>query len=140
MEKYAIVGHQVVCSAFIEKDKKFLIVMCPKFKVWRVPGGRPEYGEKVEKTLIREMQEEVGISFENPIFVGFGQDIQLYFIKQKETSRLILYFYVKTNEELIIDSDEAEEYKWVSIEEMKKIENKEGALNDFFKRNPNFGK
>lgn len=140
MEKYAIVGHQVVCSAFIEKDKKFLIVMCPKFKVWRVPWGRPEYWEKVEKTLIREMQEEVGISFENPIFVGFGQDIQLYFIKQKETSRLILYFYVKTNEELIIDSDEAEEYKWVSIEEMKKIENKEGALNDFFKRNPNFWK
>lgn len=32
--------------------------MCPRFRVWRVPGGRPERGEKLEETLLREMQEE----------------------------------------------------------------------------------
>ena len=78
MEKSTIRGHQVVCSAFIEKDNKFLIVFCPKFKVWRVLGGRAEWGEKLEETLLREMEEETGVKFKNPIFLGWGQDQQTH--------------------------------------------------------------
>lgn len=134
-------GHQVVCSAFIEKDKKFLIVMDPKFKVWRVPGGRAEHGEKVEETLIREMQEETGITFKNPRFIGFGQDQQFHFGNQRETSRLIMFFHVKidkeADEELTLDPNEAEDHKWVTLDELKKLKLKEGALADLFNRNPN---
>ena len=129
-------GHQVICSAFIEKDKKFLIVMCPRFKVWRVPGGRAEHGEKLEDTLIREMKEETGITFQNPQFIGFGQDQQFHVKDQKETSRLIMFFHVTTKKEPKLDPNEAEEYKWVSIEELQKIKNKEGAITDLFNRNP----
>lgn len=135
MEKSKLRGHQVICSAFIEKDEKFLIVMCPRFKVWRVPGGRTEHGEQLEETLIREMREETGIAFENPLFIGFGQDQQFHVADQKETSRLIMFFHVKTDKELHLDPDEAEDFKWVTIGELKKIKNKEGALTDFFERN-----
>ncbi len=138
MTRAQLRGHQVICSALIEKDEKFLIVMCPKFKVWRVPGGRAEHGEKLEETLIREMKEETGIIFENPKFIGFGQDQQFHVLAQKETSRLIMFFYVKTNQEPELDPNEAEEHKWVSLDELKKIDNKEGALIDFFNRNPSF--
>ncbi|MCK5582206.1 MAG: NUDIX domain-containing protein [Elusimicrobiales bacterium] len=138
MVKSELRGHQVICSAFIEKDNKFLIVMCPRFKVWRVPGGRTEHGEKLEETLIREMQEETGITFENPKFVGFGQDQQFHVAGQRETSRLIMFFHVKTNEEPKLDPNEAEDFKWVKFDDLKKIENKEGALTDFFKRNSDF--
>ncbi|MCK5044113.1 NUDIX domain-containing protein [Candidatus Parcubacteria bacterium] len=138
MEISELRGHQVICSAFIEKDNKFLIVMCPRFKVWRVPGGRTEHGEKLEETLIREMQEETGITFENPKFVGFGQDQQFHVAGQRETSRLIMFFHVKTNEEPKLDPNEAEDFKWVKFDDLKKIENKEGALTDFFKRNSDF--
>ncbi len=55
----------MVCSAFIEKEGKFLIVMCPILRVWRVPGGGPEHGERLEDALIRGM-EEVGLRFTNP--------------------------------------------------------------------------
>ncbi|MCK5476941.1 MAG: NUDIX hydrolase [Candidatus Aenigmarchaeota archaeon] len=137
MEKLKLRGHQVICSAFIEKDKKFLIVMCPRFRVWRVPGGRAEHGEKVEDTLIREMQEETGIEFENPKFIGFGQNQQFQVLCQKESSRLIMFFHVKTNEEPKLDPHEAQDFKWVSLDELKKIKNKEGALSDLFNRNPN---
>lgn len=131
-------GHQVICSAFIEKDGKFLIGMCTKFKVWRVPGGRAEHGEKLEETLIREMQEETGITFENPEFIGFGQDQQFHVKNQEETSRLIMFFHVKTNQEIKLNADEFEHSKWVALDELKKIENKEGALSDLFERNPDF--
>lgn len=136
MVKEEIRGHQVICSAFIEKDGKFLIVMCPRFRVWRVPGGRAEHGEKLEETLIREMEEETGIRFKNPKFIGFGQDQQFHFIKQAETSRLIMYFHVKTHENPKLDPHEAEDYKWVTLNELKNIKNKEGALTDLFTRNP----
>jgi ADP-ribose pyrophosphatase YjhB (NUDIX family) len=138
MERSKIRGHQVICSAFIEKDNKFLTVMCPRFKVWRVPGGRAEHGERIEETLIREMQEETQITFNNPEFVGFGQDQQFHVKAQRETSRLLMFFHVKTNEEPKLDPDEAEDHKWVTLEELKQIENKEGGLTDLFKRNPNF--
>ena len=131
-----IVGHQVVCSALIEKDNKFLVVMCPKFKVWRAPGGRPDHGERIEETLIREMQEETGITFYNPQFIGFGQDRQFNVRKQKERSRLIMYFYVKTDQKPILDPNEAEDHKWVTLDELKQLKNKEGALTDLFDRNP----
>jgi len=137
MERSTLRGHQVVCSAFIEKEGKILIVMCPRFKVWRVPGGRAEHQERLEETLIREMQEETGITFKNFKFLGFGQDQQLQVIKQKETSRLIMYYHVKTNREPVLDPDEAEDHRWVTFEELKNIENKEEGLKDLFKRNPN---
>tara|TARA_Y100000310_G_C20265035_1_gene615414 strand:- start:110 stop:532 length:423 start_codon:yes stop_codon:yes gene_type:complete len=130
-------GHQVVCSAFIEKENKFLIVFCPRFKVWRVPGGRAEFGEKIEQTLIREMEEETGVTFDNPKYIGWGQDQQFHVKGQRETSRLLMFFHVKTNEELTLDPDEAEDHKWVTFEELKMINDKEGGLTDFFSRNPN---
>ncbi len=138
MDTNPIKGHQVVCSAFIEKDNKVLIVMCPRFKVWRLPGGRPEHGEKLEDTLIREMEEEVGIVFRKPIFVGFGQDRQYHMKKDYETSRLIMFFHVKTEKEPVLDPDETEESKWVSLSELKKIKKKEHSISDFFIRNPLF--
>ena len=112
--------------------------MCPRFKVWRVPGGRAEYGEKIEETLLREMKEETGILFKNPLFVGWGQDQQFHVAGQKETSRLIMFFHVRTNKEIHFDLDEAEDLKWVTISELKSIDNKEGALADFFQRHPDF--
>ena len=136
MVKSELIGHQVICSAFIEKDKKILIILCPRFKVWRVPGGRAEHGEKIEKTLIREMKEETGIVYKKPQFLGFGQDQQYHVAGQKETSRLIMFFHVKTNKEVTIDPSEAEDFKWVTIDELKKVKNKERAITDLFKRNP----
>jgi len=115
--------------------------MDTKFKVWRVPGGRPEYGEKLEKTLLREMKEETGVKFENPEFVGWGQDIIKFQVGEKaERSRLLMFFILRLDEEteLKIDPEEAEDHKWVTIDELKRIENKEGSLNDFFERNPEF--
>ncbi|MBD3209495.1 NUDIX hydrolase [Candidatus Woesearchaeota archaeon] len=126
----------VVCSVFIERDGKYLFVHDPRFRVWRVPGGRVEYGEIVEETVKREMREELGITITNPSFLGFGQDMQYKHSKGRETCRLLLLFRATTDEELTLDPHEATEHKWVSITEMKNEQEKEGALTDFFKRNP----
>ena len=128
---------EVICSAFIEKGGKFLLVFCPRFKVWRVPGGRVEFDETLEETVVREMGEEIGIRIKDPKFLGYGQDHQFHFRKKMETSRLLMFFHARIDEEPKVDPDEAEDFKWVSFDEIKGIEKKEGAITDLFKRNPN---
>jgi ADP-ribose pyrophosphatase YjhB (NUDIX family) len=123
----------VVCSALVEKAGKFLMVFCPKFKKWRVPGGKVENDEALEETLKREMQEEIGIEIVNPQFLGWGQDADLNHISGKKIPRLLMFFHVKTDKELTINPEEAEDYKWVTIDEMKS-QDKEGALQDFWER------
>ena len=137
MPDQKVIGPAVVCSGFIKKDNKFLMVFCPRFKVWRVPGGRVEFTETLEQTFLREMKEEIGLDLTEPKFIGWGRDNQYHVRDQHETSRLLMFFYVKINQEPIVDPDEAEEFKWVTIQEMRDEKNKEGALTDFLNKNPN---
>lgn len=127
---------EVICSAFMEKDGRFLIFLCPRFKVWRVPGGRAEFHETLEQTLAREMKEETDIDIKDPVFLGYGQDNQYHVRGQRETSRLIMFFHVRTDSEPKVDPGEAEQHRWVTLDELRGIKDKEGALTDLFSRNP----
>jgi 8-oxo-dGTP diphosphatase len=56
----------VVACALIDADKRVLIAQRPEGKalagLWEFPGGKLEPGERPEQTLIRELQEEIGIT------------------------------------------------------------------------------
>lgn len=126
----------VIASAFIKKDDKYLLTFDPKFGFWRVPGGRLDFGEKVEDTLKREMKEELNIGIEIIKFLGFGQDTVISTRKKIEASRLLLYFECKIKEGAIkpIAPDEISEMKWLSLNEIKKHKNLEPGMIDFFRR------
>ena len=55
----------VVACALVDADKRVLIAQRPEGKtlagLWEFPGGKVERGERPEATLIRELQEEIGI-------------------------------------------------------------------------------
>lgn len=130
-----VIGPQVVCSLFLEKNNKFLIVLDPRFKVWRIPGGRAEKKESLIETLQREMKEELNLEIKDPKFLGYAQDNQYHFKDQENKSRLLMFFHAKTELEPKIDPDEAYDHKWVTIEELKNLENKEQALTKFLESN-----
>jgi 8-oxo-dGTP diphosphatase len=56
----------VVACALVDADKRVLITQRPEGKTlagsWEFPGGKVEPGERPEETLIRELQEEIGIT------------------------------------------------------------------------------
>lgn len=126
-----------VVAAFIKKNDKYLVVFEPRFNnngIWRVPGGRLEYGETVEEALIREMKEELNVDININRYLGFGQD-HVIIRKKLKASRLIHYFECEiVNGEPEIMEDEASEIKWVTLNEMKKLEPLEGSIIDMFKR------
>ena len=56
----------VVACALVDVDKRVLITQRPQGKtlagLWEFPGGKLEPGERPETTLIRELDEEIGIT------------------------------------------------------------------------------
>ena len=56
----------VAACALVDADKRVLIAQRPPGKtmagLWEFPGGKIEPGERPEQTLIRELQEEIGIT------------------------------------------------------------------------------
>jgi 8-oxo-dGTP diphosphatase len=56
----------VVACALVDPDRRVLIAQRPPGKamagLWEFPGGKVEPGERPEATLIRELQEEIGIT------------------------------------------------------------------------------
>lgn len=130
---------RTVCSAFIKNGNKFLFVYDPFFRLWRVPGGKLEVYEKVEDCVVREVKEETDLNAKHPKFIGFGQDVHVVYLPKGaiKRSRLLMFFRVevKSIKDIKPDPGEISKYKWLTLEEIKKHSNKEGALEDLFKRN-----
>ena len=60
----------VAAVALVDADKRILIAQRPQGKqlagLWEFPGGKIEAGESPEETLIRELNEELGIVVKEP--------------------------------------------------------------------------
>jgi 8-oxo-dGTP diphosphatase len=60
----------VAACALIDADGRVLLAERPAGRamagLWEFPGGKIEAGERPEQTLIRELQEELGITVEEP--------------------------------------------------------------------------
>ncbi len=56
----------VAAAALLDPDNRVLIAQRPEGKqlagMWEFPGGKVEAGERPEETLIRELDEELGIA------------------------------------------------------------------------------
>lgn len=84
---------------YVTNDKKFLLVS-KDGKNWQLPGGKPLADESLDRTAIREMQEETGVAIEkiacNLKFFGY-----YLVIKQEDngstTSFLQIRFYLRVD-------------------------------------------
>ena len=63
----------------------------PTWHGWNFPGGHVEAGEYITPSVIREMQEETGLTVENPRLCGIKE-----FHTAKDGKRYIVFLYVAT--------------------------------------------
>ncbi len=124
---------EIVATAIIVKGGKYLVTKRSATKkrfpsMWTVPGGRMEADDYLklpkdsefywynvlERTLRREVKEEVGLEIDNIEYVTSLATIHDDGIPSMVISCMADY----TSGEVIL-SDEDEEYRWVTLEEAK---------------------
>ncbi|MBL4644277.1 MAG: NUDIX domain-containing protein [Candidatus Pacebacteria bacterium] len=125
--------HEIVITVIIIKDGKYLITKRSPDKkrfpsMWTVPGGRLEADDYLqlpkdtefyrynvlERTLRREVQEEVGIEIDNIEYVTSLATVH----DDGSPSMVIACVADYTSGEVTL-SDEDESFEWVTLEEAK---------------------
>jgi 8-oxo-dGTP diphosphatase len=83
----------VVAVALVDADRRVLIAQRPEGKslagLWEFPGGKVEEGETPEAALIRELEEELGISTKEACLAPLSFASHSY-----ETFHLLMPLYV----------------------------------------------
>lgn len=102
----------VVAVALIDPDGRILLAQRPEGKsmagLWEFPGGKVEAGESPEVTLIRELEEELGIVVKEACLAPLTFASHRY-----EDFHLLMPLYVCRRWEGNIRGREGQALKWV---------------------------
>lgn len=136
--------HEIVITAIVVKDGKYLITKRSATKkrfpsMWTVPGGRMESDDYLkmpkdsefywynvlERTLRREVKEEVGLEIDNIEYVT-----SLATIHDDGSPSMVISCLVDYISGEVILSDEDEKYEWVSLEDAKNYDLIDGIYDE----------
>lgn len=137
--------HEVAITAIVVKDGKYLITRRVATKkrfpgMWTVPGGKMETSDYLklpkdtehywynvlERTLRREIKEEVGIDIENIEYVTSLATVHA----DSSPSLVISCMADYASGEITLQKDELDEYAWVSLEEAKNYQLIDGIYDE----------
>lgn len=95
--------------------------------IWEFPKGGVEAGESEAQAAVRELWEEAGIGEgQISLFDGYREEERYVFTQGKGEQRTLIvkkvvYFLAETDEERVIISREAEEYRWATYDEAMRL-------------------
>jgi len=137
--------HEVAITAIVVKEGKYLITRrSPNKKrfpgMWTVPGGKMETSDYLqlpkdtehywynvlERTLRREVKEEVGIDIENIEYVTSLATVHA----DKNPSLVISCMADYVSGEVQLQEGETDDFAWVSLEEAKKYKLIDGIYDE----------
>ena len=102
----------VAACALIDTDGRILLAQRPEGKslagLWEFPGGKVEHGETPEETLVRELNEELGITTKVPCLAPLTFASHSY-----DAFHLLMLLYVCRRYEGIPHGREGQAIKWV---------------------------
>src|SRR3954471_9846484 len=101
----------VAACALVDADGRVLLTERPAGKsmagLWEFPGGKIEAGERPEDTLIRELNEELGIGVGNPCLAPLPSASHAY-----DDFHLLMPLYVCRRWEGIVTAQEGQRLPW----------------------------
>lgn len=116
---------QVGVKALLENSKGEFLLLRKNGNIsgtrnfWDLPGGRINRGESLSENLIREIKEETQINVHEDQQLAHVQDI----IKPEKgihVVRITYHIVLHQDPEKVVLDDEHLEYKWVTLDDMKK--------------------
>ncbi|WP_273757866.1 8-oxo-dGTP diphosphatase MutT [Bartonella sp. AU55XJBT] len=109
----------VVACALLDQDNRVLLTKRPQGKslagLWEFPGGKIEQGEIPETSLIRELEEELGIHVQVDNLQPLTFASHSY-----ETFHLLMPLYLCRHYEGVAQGREGQNLKWVFIGDLER--------------------
>lgn len=105
------------------KQGKLFLMQSPKWhNKWVIPGGKIELGETMEHAVKREIKEETNLELEKIEFLTVLENIfDPVFVKRKHFIHINFTAHT-TNPNAVVLNDEANAYKWVTLQEAEKMD------------------
>ena len=108
----------VVACALVDADGRVLIAERPAGRsmagLWEFPGGKVEAGERPEETLIRELEEELGITVKEVCLAPLTFASHAY-----PDFHLLMPLYVCRRWEGLVRAQEGQRLAWVRPNRLK---------------------
>jgi len=114
--------YRVAVRALVVENNKILLVKeCDGGDWWAIPGGGVDYGETFDSSLIREIEEELGVAKE---FIDTGFEIIHHSIGKivNGVPRMNVYFKVSLHKDKITKTADVELYQWFTEKEFLEID------------------
>ena len=111
----------VAACALVDADGRVLLAQRPQGKpmagLWEFPGGKVEIGERPEETLIRELEEELGIVVREPCLAPLTFASHAY-----PDFHLLMPLYVCRRWEGTVTPREGQSLAWVRPNKLRDYE------------------
>ena len=119
--KYVYVGVPVIIQnskgEILLEKRNNKVIYYPGF--WGLPGGMPEYGEKLEDTAKREVKEELGLEIE---IIGRSKNIyEGKPNKECKSHNVDVPYYAKIIKGIPKPKDETAEVRWFKPSQLRKM-------------------
>ena len=113
--------YRVAIRVLVVQDNKILLVKEADDNWWALPGGGVDHGETIEATLVREVEEELGIPAKE---VSSDFEIVYYNIGNvvNAVPRMNLFFKASVPEELLAKTVHVEKWAWFTKDEFLKAD------------------
>ncbi|MFC0877573.1 NUDIX domain-containing protein [Saccharicrinis sp. FJH2] len=111
-----------VGAVIFNPDNKVLLCKSHKWNdQYVIPGGHIELGETMEQALKREILEETGLEIYDIQLVSLTETVfNKVFHERKHF--IFIDFICRTDSNHVVLNDEAEEYKWVHLNDIEKYD------------------
>ena len=111
--------YRVAARVLVVQDDKVLLVKEADDDWWALPGGGVDYGESIESTVTRELEEELGIPASE-----VSSDFQIVYYNignvVNAVPRMNLFFKVSVPGTSVKKTDHVSEWKWFARSEFLK--------------------
>ncbi len=108
----------VVAVALVDRDNRILVAQRPEGKqlagYWEFPGGKVDEGERPEISLIRELNEELGITVSEDCLAPLTFASHAY-----EDFHLLMPLYICRKWQGMVQGRENQQLKWVRARDLR---------------------
>ena len=89
---------------------------------WSIPGGLVELGERIEQTLMREVEEECSLKIGNPKLIDVVNNITLDEKGKIRYHFVIVDYFARVEGGKLKAGEDAAEVRWVPLREVEKYD------------------